>query len=310
MPLDILAEMNSEDLQEQEQGLELLLLIESPLVLHAFFEGDSDKYYYLPRIYEYTKQVKIIICGSKNTVKKYHTSVNKKTKKWTAYKFGFFIDRDFDAPYVPQKNVFPIFETPCYAVENFYVSPVAFEHILARKLYITAVEADYKIALDTYIKLQKDFHLAVLSLNAYCACIRDIEHNTNQARIKLPEPKFINKIISFYWLDISENPDYDAQIATFFTKNDIPIIQISADALAAKKAYFATKQPSQDFRGKYELHFLTKYLSLLLINSQNTTLFTKKIQVSFNINAETIMQMFSDCADTPATLTAYLATVC
>jgi len=90
---------------------------EFPTHLFCFFEG-KDNAYYVPRIKQFTTQY-------------LHRLIAQKTE-YDKYKVGFFIDRDFnkELPLIYP----PIFETPCYSIENLYVSKDVFKEILINEI--------------------------------------------------------------------------------------------------------------------------------------------------------------------------------
>ena len=86
--------------------------------LFCFFEG-KDNPYYVPRIKRFTDNYFPIKCGGRENVLEVYRLITNRVE-YNHYKKAFFIDRDFN-PTLPIQNP-PIFETPCYAIENLYVS--------------------------------------------------------------------------------------------------------------------------------------------------------------------------------------------
>ena len=94
--------------------------------LFCFFEGErgTDNPYYVPKIKRYTQQYHPIRCGGRDAVLKVYELITIHPE-YNAYKKAFFIDRDFNKPLEPRNP--PIFETPCYSIENFYTSVETFK---------------------------------------------------------------------------------------------------------------------------------------------------------------------------------------
>lgn len=101
--------------------------------LFCFFEG-KDNAYYVPRIKHFTDNYHPIMCGGRDKVLDVYRLINIH-REYDKYKKAFFIDRDFNEPLAPHNP--PIFETPCYSIENFYVSVNVFKEIL--KIYLMQV---------------------------------------------------------------------------------------------------------------------------------------------------------------------------
>jgi len=56
-------------------------------------------------------------------------------------RFLYFIDRDFDPELKPELADI-LFETPCYSVENFYVTVTAFKKIVKGELMFSEMDED------------------------------------------------------------------------------------------------------------------------------------------------------------------------
>lgn len=94
--------------------------------LFCFFEG-KDNAYYIPKVKNFTDKYHIIPCGGREKVLEVYQLITIHSE-YDKYKKAFFIDRDFNQALPPQNP--PIFETPCYSIENFYVSVNVFKEIV------------------------------------------------------------------------------------------------------------------------------------------------------------------------------------
>lgn len=138
-----------------------------PNYLFCFFEG-KDNPYYVSRIKRFTNDYYPINCGGKQAVLDVYSLITNKIE-YVKYKVGFFIDRDFDDS-VGEKTP-PIFETPCYSIENLYVSKQVFKEILTNAFYLYETTNNlHKLILNLYVKRQEEFHKSVLLFNAWYAC--------------------------------------------------------------------------------------------------------------------------------------------
>jgi len=155
-----------------------LLVGKFPDNLFCFFEG-KDNDYYVPRIKNVTNQYQFVICGNKKSVIYVHDLI-KNRPEYRKYKTGFFIDRDFDNP--RKQDSLPIFETPCYSIENLYVSVHVFKEILINQFLLSEGKDNQLLTqlLNLYCERQKEFHDAVLLFNAWYACL--IEKKENESK--------------------------------------------------------------------------------------------------------------------------------
>lgn len=139
---------------------------EDKLGLFCFFEGKDSPYYY-PRIKQATAlTIFPIKCNGKKLVLKVYELIGYH-REYEKYKKAFFIDRDFNE----SLNNPDIFETPCYAIENFYTSIEVFKEIVKNSWGLSETSEAYKICLDLYSKRQQEFHQVTLLFNAWYACL-------------------------------------------------------------------------------------------------------------------------------------------
>ncbi|MDR3246568.1 MAG: DUF4435 domain-containing protein [Prevotellaceae bacterium] len=173
--------------------------------LFCFFEG-KDNSYYIPRIKGFTNDYYPVKCGNKDAVLTVYALVVDKSE-YNKYKSGFFIDRDFDQP-VGDKQP-PIFETPCYSIENLYVSLNVFRDILTNEFHLSEVSDKqiFEDLLNLYETRQKEFHSAILLLNAWYAClIEKREREAIETGAMLNKLKF-NEIVTIKLNSVSQNYD-------------------------------------------------------------------------------------------------------
>ncbi|MDR1383244.1 MAG: DUF4435 domain-containing protein [Planctomycetaceae bacterium] len=289
---------------------EFMLLVERyPDYLFCFFEG-KDNDYYVPRIKSVINNYHPIKCGGKNAVLHVHQMI-KEHSEYMKYKTGYFIDRDFDNPEETKSP--PIFETPCYSIENLYVSIEVFKEILANSFFLSEVRDRELFAqlLNLYDERQKEFHNAVLLFNAWYACLIEKKENEGcNPNVNLEE-NFPKGFISITLHGVISN--YDIQkIKKFFPD----ATEVDETTLNRKIEYFKSiTDQHYKFRGKYELEFLLKMIKEILADSRkNHTIVRQKIQFSFGdgsgLNQQQILTIFSPYAETPKTLKNYLKLIC
>jgi hypothetical protein len=278
-----------------------------PNYLFCFFEG-KDNAYYIPRIKRFTDQYCLIKCGGRDSVLAVHQLIKNRTE-YKRYKKAFFIDRDFNPPLKPQHP--PIFETPCYSIENLYVSAAVFKEILINvfDFSLASDESALNHCIQFFTDRQNEFHTAVLLFNAWYACLVAIRNETGRwTGVKL-EDKLPKDFVEITLQSVRVNYDLDKIKATFSMAT--PVLQTDLDA---KLVEFASCDAQKIFRGKFELHFLIKFIQLILNDSaKNKTVMNEKIKFAFgdagNLNNEQAILIFTNCAETPECLIKYLQQV-
>jgi hypothetical protein len=270
--------------------------------LFCFFEGErgSDNSYYIPRIKQFTDNYYTINCKGKEKVLKVHELI-KAHREYDKYKKAFFIDRDFDKPLPAHKP--PIFETPCYSIENFYVSIGVFKEILKNTLQISEVDNAYEICLKLFTERQKEFHLAVTLFNAWYACLIDLRSSTGNKIGAILDEKFPRNFLAFTLKSITTNYDLKK------IKQKYPdALEVTETMLDSKVREFSKCNQQKVFRGKYEMQFVVKLIELILQDSSTTKEFLKrKIKFAFGgVSHAQAISVFSPYAETPNSLMKYL----
>jgi hypothetical protein len=275
--------------------------------LFCFFEG-KDNAYYVPRIKRFTNDYYTIKCGNKDAVLSvYAIIVNK--PEYRKYKLGFFIDRDFDKS-IGSKTP-PIFETPCYSIENLYVSLSVFKDILMNEFHLSEITDKqlYNDLSDLYETRQKEFHSAVLLLNAWYSCLIDKKNSEGIKTGVSFRDLNLNECVHINLHNVTQN--YNIQSL----KDKFPnAIEIDEATLNQKIELFKLLEHHKVFRGKYEMDFLLKIIKEMLLDSYKTKSVIKdKIRFSFgdgsSLSQEQLLNIFEAYAETPYTLTEYIKTV-
>ena len=272
--------------------------------LFCFFEG-KDNSYYIPRIKKYTDKYHPIQCGGREKVLKVQELIAIHLE-YDKYKKAFFIDRDFNPP-LTNKSL-QIFETPCYSIENFYVSENVFREIMINKFYFSEVsDSSFQVCLDLYRKRQKEFHQATILLNAWYACLIDKRNNRGKQTGVNLDNKLPKNFLQFSLQLISAKYDLDKIKQTFPNAS----VVLESD-LNTKIAHFGNCKKHKVFRGKYEMQFLIAFIELILQDSlQAKKYIPQKIKFSFNqrLTNEQAIDIFSSYAETPESLEKFLQQV-
>jgi len=272
--------------------------------LFCFFEG-KDNAYYVPRIKLFTDNYHPIKCGGRDEVLDVYRLITIHSE-YDKYKKAFFIDRDFNEP-LPDHNP-PIFETPCYSIENFYVSVDVFKEILINELHLSEVSDEaFQVCLRLFTDRQKEFHQATALFNAWYACLVDIRNKTgNKTGVNLDD-KFRKDFLDFTLDSVIAKYDFEKIKQTFQQA-----LEVSEDTLNTKLAEFTNCDQCKVFRGKYEMQFLVTIIELILQDSSKAQKYIKaKIKFTFGekLSNDQAISIFSVYAETPETLNDYLKQV-
>jgi hypothetical protein len=278
---------------------------EFPNHLFCFFEG-KDNPYYVPRIKRFTSNYRPIQCGGRDKVLKvYELIINR--PEYANYKKAFFIDRDFNEP-IELKNP-PIFETPCYSVENLYVSVDVLKEILINEFHWSEFSDKniIEVCVSLYQERQNEFHDAVCLFNAWYACLIEIRNTIGQTTGVNLDDKLPKGYVDITLQSITCNYDLET------IKNDFPnATEIEEEMLNSKLIEFGSCDRKKVFRGKYELQFLIKFIQLLLQDSKTSkSVAASKINYAFNDNLsnQQAINIFEGYAETPESLIEYLQIV-
>lgn len=270
--------------------------------LFCFFEG-KDNAYYVPRITNYANQYHAIKCNGREKVLGVYNLITKKSE-YNKYKKAFFIDQDFNQPLQPTTP--PIFETPCYSIENLYVSVEVFKAILANELGLSEIaeEAAFKGCVTLFEKRQKDFHDVICLFNAWYTCLIDIRNAKGKETGAKLDDQLPKDFIAITSHSVTSNYNLEA-IKKMFPN----ATELDDSVLDAKIIEFQKCDGCKVFRGKYEMQFLIIFIRLLFKN----TAFKKKIKFPFgdasSIGNAQAINIFSAYAETPESLNDYLRQV-
>ena len=268
-----------------------------PNHLFCFFEG-KDNPYYIPRIKKHTDDFHPIKCGGRSKVLEVHNLI-KNQEVYKGYKKAFFIDRDFNEA-LPLQNPI-VYETPCYSIENLFVSNKVFKEVLSNEFYLSQTTNPLH---DKYLKLyqerQEEFHQATLLFNAWYACLISIRNERSiQTGVQL-EDKFPKGLIQISIDKVLQNYSFEDLINKFPNATEI-----NSEILNRKIDDFGNCDALKTFRGKFEMDFLLKFIDHMLADSKSNG---ESIKFSFGtqLNNQQAISIFSTYAETPECLDAYI----
>lgn len=269
------------------------------------FEGEDEKYYSI-RIDSLTNLDWVgINCGGKNKV----IALREKIKASESYQDKgvlFFIDSDFDTN-EEVRNYEDMYITPCYSVENLYISNNAFIKILRSEFGISEFDENpqcYHKVMDIFNNRKREFLEVISDFNLLIHHLRMKEDsgelgtrlNINNIEIdklvsiSLAEVKKVYKLEDYHQLfpELPENLDINLDIS---------------------RSHFEGKCSEIIFRGKQNLEFLRAFIIILKQDrgkKNDREIFLERGKVKLNLTKANTLSELSQYADTPNCLKHFL----
>ncbi|WP_166171574.1 DUF4435 domain-containing protein [Acinetobacter sp. SA01] len=273
--------------------------------LPVCFEGEDEKYYSV-RISNFISVDWIgIDCGGKENV----IALRKSIKKNEAYKDTkalFFVDSDFDNNTHLKSNS-DIYITPCYSVENLYISDEAFQRILRSEFGISEMgefSQCYQKCIQVFNNRKQEFLNAIKEFNYLIFLLRQKEKdgtlktrlNINNIEISSLVSIGLDKVDKLYDVSLPKN---------FFS--ELPE-DLSIDINSAIP-HFVGKDAEIWYRGKQNLEFLRVFLTLLRQDKgkkENREIFQNRSSVKLQLTKPNAISELSQYANTPTCLKEFL----
>lgn len=279
--------------------------------LYFFLEGHENNYY-VGRIRKYTENYQSFSCRGRKAVLEVHRLIASRSE-YEKYKKAFFIDRDFNPPLSLLKP--PIFETPCYSVENFYVSPEVFEKILENVFHLSPItdKVSFEAILDKYKALQEEYNEAMLYFNAWYACLMDIRNSTGQSANASLDEKPPKGFVRIKLEGVEKNYEL-SDITSKYPSSP----SVTEEEITSKINELRADDLNKNLRGKYALYFLIEFIKLIIKDAKPGTgtqsVSQKELRLSMggdgsNLSAKLALDVFSTYAETPESLDEYLVQV-
>lgn len=295
-----------------------IMLVRDADVVACVFEGE-DHLYFGSRIDSHIpsgkKRVNFPMHGKNNVLRLYSLrTTNPDVRNARAL---YFVDKDFDSERLCDQD--RLYMTPCYSIENFYVSNDAIGRIIRDCFKVE----EYRylggdiIANEEYVKvkghitglmqrLEKDY---ILPFNAYILAGK--QATTSPTVTKNNE--FTYKDFTFTeYLEISQQK--------IKVKKEFNFINITASLKAfglfpetefsSKISQLNSESSLIDFRGKNNFELLCLILQTIFEDAGKTVpkLFSRKREASVSFDIKTSLADLSSFADTPKCLQEFLRT--
>lgn len=276
-------------------------------ILICIFEGKDEKYY--ANILNSIKgqgQWSGINTGGRSAVLKLAETIDQHPT-YNKINYAGFIDRDYIDWFVnPNPN--KIYVTPCYSIENLYVTESCFKQILSAEFDITEFNEnsdDFTKCLNVFENRLDEFVDGVEVFNIWVKAHRMMTRDdptTRGLNLGNVKTKDIIKI------DIDRSVlKYDTNDPSSVFK-DISDFKLSADAIEEAANSFNNVDRARFFRGKQQIDFMRELLEKLKKdrNSQHPKFFSKTEKVQLTLSKDNIISELSQYAYTPPCLVDFI----
>jgi len=272
----------------------------------VFFEGEDEKYFSV-RINNIRPEISWVgvNCNGKQNVLNMRNKIRNHESYYGSFCI-FFVDSDFDDNTVIEKYD-DVYITPCYSIENLYISKDAFIRILSAEFGLSEVSANsdcFEKSVTFFEKCKSEYLNSISQFNFLIKEIRNME-----ARGELTNKVNINNVNFDKLIRI----DFDS--ATKLYDESVPSAifpNIPEDAslnLSKSKSYFSILDPEKWFRGKQHLEFFRLYLSQLKTDrcrQLGRQVFQEKGNVKLQLTKANCLSELSQYADTPNCLIDFI----
>jgi hypothetical protein len=271
-----------------------------------FFEGEDEKYYSV-RINSIRPDISWsgINSGGKSNV----ISLREKIRSHSTYCVSlclFFVDADFDDNSSIMKHD-DFYITPCYSVENLFITNSAFKRILNAEFGVSDSHESNQCfvkSVETFERTKSCYLEAIEPFNTLIRELRFMEERGDiPFKLNISNINF-DSLISIT-LEGAQKCYDEKNPRTLFPdlQDDINI------SLNNSKQYFTSYSGELWFRGKQNLEFFRIFLSKLKedrCKKENRIVFKDKGNVKLNMSKANCISELSQYADTPVCLRTFL----
>ncbi len=272
----------------------------------TFFEGEDEKYYSV-RINNIRPDIKWsgINSGGKSKVVELRRKVRNHSTYFN-YPCMFFMDSDFDENNEIKEHE-DVYITPCYSIENLFVSPDTLCRILSAEFGITDSHEDqncYEKAMSIFEQTKNAFIEAIRPFNYLIRELRLLEKKGEVGgRLNINNLNF-DDLVKLELGSVAKIYD-ESQPKSIFP--ELPE-NISVD-FTNSAGYFVNTPEVLWFRGKQNLEFFRIFLTRLKedrCRKNKRLIFKNKSSVKLHLTKGNCISELSQYADTPPCLKSYL----
>ena len=218
-----------------------------------------------------------------------------------------FIDRDFE-DWLDNPNPDKIYITPCYSIENFYVSEDCFKRIISSEFKVTEFNEyreEFGKCLGFYRSSKSEFAINTSHFNYWVKAHRIMERDD-----KAPSSLNVRnvKIGDLVTIDFNGiNASYDFEDPTSVFKDSLKV-ELCSGAMEEAQASLPIDKWESRFRGKQVAEFIRILLMLLKTDrtSRTPSFFSEKGSVRLSLSKDNLISELSQYADTPSCLIDFL----
>lgn len=259
--------------------------------IFCFVEGINDFKYYEPRIHNIIDEENVYVCcdGREKVINLFKMISNKNV--YNKYRKGFFVDKDFNDEQLQDG----IYQLPCYSIENLYCNEETLTKIIENNIGYKRHTAEHKAIIEQFST----------TFSEVMEILRIFNNYAYYKKIKLNEPITLNDDKYSFKNMVIINDDYSVRTGRTINDNLIDTtIPEMFNGVDYKMAY----------RGKQQLDFLCKFLTILEVDLKKSyNVFTKIEEfkkpvgkLSLGNNTDFMLQTYSMFAITPPCLTTYI----
>lgn len=272
----------------------------------AFFEGEDEKYYSI-RIDSIRPDISWsgINCGGKANVVSMRTRI-RQHETYRNRSCLFFVDSDFD-----DNNELSGFDdlyiTPCYSIENMYLTEGAFARLLSAEFGINEVCDEhncFRECIEKFLDLRRQYLNAIKEFNYLVKEIRAIERSgTSAGRLNINNVS-IDDLVSVELSGVLKKYNENSPKSIFPELSED--LQISLDS---SKEYFAERCGEIWFRGKQNLEFYRIFVGRIKqdrCRKNGREIFKNKGNVKLQLTKANAISELSQYAETPQCLRDFL----
>jgi len=250
---------------------------------YCFYEGKDDCKYYNTKFDEKSINIQHFDCKGKYKLLQFKEYMDERYS--VPENILYFIDKDYDDKiindkYLELKNDKKIYITPCYSIENFYTIEDVLKKIIVNEYKYTICCNQYDELLNKFISLKSEYHSIIQNVNYWYATYRYFS-----------EKEIISVKILLSDLNLNNYFDVDKELEHIIERaNLLTFLESKLDSLPIdfNKKYDEIKNKFTnnccDFRGKFELHFLERFLLRIREHNAYNSFYVDKSNILSNLS--------------------------
>jgi len=270
--------------------------------LYLFVEGWLDLSFYLHFVRQYWAgrgQVHGFNCRGKDNVIEMIPRVRPTLDHvWRAL---FFIDKDVDdfCGCAPAPDQY-LYQTECYAIENFIVSPASISIIWTDLIGMPATDQTLTKVLTHFDRVQGDFCRAMREVMGWVIHLRREGHKVVLNDVSIQKVVKLDKecVASL------ESGWQDHIIAASNTK--VSASSINAGAVRMVIGEISTRDPKTFIRGKFEIWFFAEFVRRMVTPLTEKIAGQPRQSIRVTIKADNAIDILAPRLQPPATLLSFL----